>query len=122
MKGTWKLGGNATNDSAEYVDAGTLATIASQPFISGTCDDQKKLFTTKAKDERVTDLEAKGVAWAARYTSHVTKMPHLITMMCVDGKTGGFVVRSEVSPPKENIATELEKMMLAMLTAQLPKS
>ncbi len=127
LPGAWKLGGNAVTDVAEYTVDGATATVTTRPFTNATCDQQRKLFVSKAGDEPIADLELSAAAkaidvqWAWRYVRH-DQVPHMLTTMCVPVGTGGFVAIADVTPAdKLALAEDLTKLMVTMLARQLPK-
>lgn len=125
LTGSWKLGGNAVTDVADYSTDGVTATVTSRPFSNATCDQQRKLFASKAGDEPIADLglsqPAKdlNVAWAWRYVRR-DQTPHMLTMMCVPVGTGGFVAIADITPSGElATADEMTKLMVTMLALQI---
>jgi len=125
ITGSWKMGGNLVSDVADYSSGDTTATVTSRPFSNATCDQQKKMFASKAGDEPIADLalsdaaKAINVQWAWRYVRR-DQTPHMLTMMCVTSGTGGFVAIADLTPPTElAVAEELSKLMVTMLQLQL---
>lgn len=127
VTGSWKLGGTAITDIAEYTTDGTTATVTTHPFSKATCEQQRKQFAAKAGDEPIADLElsaaakAIGIEWAWRYVRRDAK-PHMLTMMCVPAGAGGFVALTDMTPADQLVlADEMTKLMVTMLALQLPK-
>lgn len=125
LGGTWTLGGNAVTDIAEYAASGANATVTTRPFTNATCDQQRKMFVSKAGDEPIADLELSAAAktldvqWAWRYVRR-DQTPHMLTMMCVATGTGGFVALADQTPPDQlALADDLAKLMVTMLALQL---
>lgn len=124
ITGTWKLGGNAVTDIAEYATDGAVGIVTAYTFANATCDQQRKYFAAKAGDEPIADLELSAAAkalevqWAARYVRRDAK-PHMLTMMCMPSGSGGFVALADITPADRlAIADELTLMMVAMLEAR----
>ena len=121
ITGSWKLGGSAITDIAEYATDGASATVTTYPFANATCEQQRKQFAAKAGDEPMAELELSpaakslGVEWALRYVRRDAK-PHMLTMMCVPAGADGFVALADMTPADQlALADEMTKLMVTML-------
>lgn len=130
VTGSWKLGGNANTDTAELTKSGASAsaTVTTWVFASATCEQQRKQLLEKAKDEPVIELDlssgakAIDVAWAVRYVRR-DKTPHLLMLMCVEEKLGGFVAIADITPANQHaLANDITRLMVSMLGARRAKS
>jgi hypothetical protein len=131
LAGTWRLSGSSATDTADYSEAppkgpAVAASATTRPFGRATCDDQRKALLVRADAEQLADLDlpgakALGVAWGARYTRREQTSAHLVTVLCVPGKSGGRLAIADVVPADRGaLADELASLLLRMLAAQRP--
>jgi hypothetical protein len=122
VTGSWKLGGNATTDTAEIAVTGASASVTSQPFQKASCEQQRKSILAKVEDATELELPAAAkaidVAWAVRYVRR-DKTPHAVTTMCMEDGMNGFLVVADVTPAtQKTLADGMTKLMVSMLSSR----
>ncbi|HWU87513.1 MAG TPA: hypothetical protein VN253_09575 [Kofleriaceae bacterium] len=131
LPGTWRLSGSSTTDTADYGEAppkgpAIAGSATTRPFSGATCDQQRKALLVRADADGLIDLDLPGakelgVAWGARYTRREQTTVHLVSVLCVPGKTGGLLATADVVPAdRTTLAEELAKLLLQMIAAQKP--
>ena len=131
LPGTWRISGSSTSDIAEYSEAPAKrppisASATTRLLAGGTCDQQHKALLARSDAEQLVDLDLPGakqlgVAWGARYTRREQTTAHLVSVLCVPGKSGGLLATADVVPADQGaLADELAKLMLRMIAAQKP--
>lgn len=114
LSGSWKLGGTAISDVAEYADKTTAAVVTTRQ-LDGDCDQQKKSSLGMLKDAQLVDLEIKDVAWAVRYVRREASGAHVMEMVCRPRSAGSALVVVDIRPDTTTLVDALTKVALDML-------
>lgn len=121
--GAWSVGGSATSDTATYKDKLGTASVTTRPFDKASCDQQRTAFAERG-DAGAVELEvsaegkALGVQWSARVATR--KPVHGLLAMCVERGMGGVMVTADIVPAdRKTLDADLDRLMVAMLAAQL---
>jgi len=120
LPGTWKVGGSAAIDTAEYAaDKGVLAIVSTRSFAHATCEQQRKMATT-AEDTGLVDVTVTGepkLAWMIGFS----RKGRAMQLGCATVGDGGIVAVSDLANADVKLATEAGKLLLRMAAARLAK-